>query len=251
LLVKSFGEAIVPTKARSTRLALAAFALAAAAGTGAALSLGVQQAEAVGPTLPTLPLPTVTVPGVTTVAPPTTTGSTSTVTTAVTTTVAVPAPGDPPAAPPVTTTKTTVPPPPPPPGPTIAGARRLASGAVSIPVSSVHAPARLRLLVSFAPHVLKQKGQRIAVALRVVDTRGYVVRGARVVVGMAFAAHGATRRVGMRLSAIDGLATFTAPVRLPAKRPQLVVLVIGAIDPLAPRAAGASLTLRVPIRMPR
>jgi len=231
----------VPTKARSTRFALAAVALTAAAGSGAALALGPTL-----PGLPTLPLPPVTVPGVTTIAPPTTTETTATVTTAATTTVAAPAPA--PSEPPVTTTKTSVPAAPPLP---IAGARHLASGAVSIPVSSVRAPARLRLLVSFAPHVLKVRGQRVAVALRVVDTRGYVVRGARVVAGLAFTVRGATHRLGTKLSATDGLATFTAPVRLPTTRPKLIVLVIGAADPLAPRAANALLSVRIPVRLPR
>jgi hypothetical protein len=233
-----------------SRFAVAACALAAAAGTGAVLSLDVQQADAVGPTptLPTLPLPTVptvTVPGVTTIAPPTTTAATTTVTTAVTTTVATPAPGDPPS---VTTSQTTLPPVP---ALTVAGARHLASGAVSIPVSSVRLPARLRLLVSFAPHVLRINGERVSVALRVVDSRGYVVRGARVAVGMAFGAHAATRRVGTKVSAADGLATFAAPVRLPAKRPQLVVLVVRAVDPVAPSAANASFTVRIPVRPAR
>jgi hypothetical protein len=235
-----------------SRFAVAACALAAAAGSSAGLSLDVQQAEAVGPTLPTLPLPTVptvTVPGVTTIAPPTTTETTTTTgtttttaTTVVTTTVATPAPGDPAS---VTTSQTT---PPPLPALTVAGARHLASGAVSIPVSSVRLPARLRLLVSFAPHVLRINGQRISVALRVVDSRGYVVRGARVAVGMTFGAHAATQRVGTKLSAADGLVTFAAPVRLPAKRPQPVVLVVRAVDPVAPSAASASFTVRIPVR---
>jgi len=218
----------------------------------------VQRAEALGPTLPlpTLPLPTVTVPGVTTIDMPTTistpatTEVTTTVTTAVTTTVAAPAPtpgGSPPATS-ATTAQTYHPPAAPAP---VAGVRHLASGAVSIPVSSVRAPTRLRLLVSFAPHVFRQKGQRIAVALRVVDTRGYVVRGARIVVGTSFAAHGATARVGTKLSATDGLARFTVPVRLPANRPQQVVLVIRAVDPVAPAAAGALLRVRIPVRLPR
>jgi len=241
----------VPTQIRSARLTLAAFALSAVAGSGAELSLRVQEAEAVGPTLPTLPtlpLPTVTVPGDTTVAPPVATETTTTVTTAVTTTVGSPGPGDPP---PTTTTATATTIPSVPPLPTVAGARHLASGAVSIPVSSVRAPARLRLLVSFAPHVLRVQGQRVAVALRVVDTRGYVVRGARVSAWMAYGAHGASRRVGTKPSATDGLATFTSTPRLPAKRPQLVVLVIKAFDPAAPAAASTSLRLRIPVRLLR
>jgi hypothetical protein len=99
-------------------------------------------------------LPTVTLPGVTTVTLPTvatTTAPTSTTT---------------PSSATMETLRSTA---------QVTGAKRLRSGPISIPVSSVRAPARFRLVLNFVP------GSRAtSVRARVIDTRGFVVRGARV-----------------------------------------------------------------------
>jgi hypothetical protein len=237
---------------------------------GVALSSTVQQASALDLPLPTLPLPTVpTVPTVTvpevTTTPPTTTSqsvptttttattstapSTTTVTATVTTTAE---PQDQPSSTtpsagttPATTTATTAPTTTPVAAPAVAGARRLAVGAVSVPVSSVRAPARLRILYSYAPHVLRQRGQRISVATRVVDTRGYVVRGARVTVTTSVGKH------GTKLSAVDGLAMFGVPAALRPRDRGTLLLSVRAVDPAAPAAATAALRIRIPIRTTR
>jgi hypothetical protein len=67
----------------------------------------------------------------------------------------------------------------PPPGPE--GQIRLPSGRVSIPVTSVSLPARLIVnAVGFSPNPVRSRAARIAVRVQVVETRGFVVRGALV-----------------------------------------------------------------------
>jgi len=64
-----------------------------------------------------------------------------------------------------------------------AGQIRLASGLVSIPVSSVAPPARLLIdRVQFSPNPVRSRAGAITVRVRVRDTRGFVVRGALVFV---------------------------------------------------------------------
>jgi hypothetical protein len=63
----------------------------------------------------------------------------------------------------------------------VAGAIRLSSGAISIPISSVTAPVSLAIdQVTIAPRSIGGRGQRLRVVVRVLDTRGYRVRGASV-----------------------------------------------------------------------
>jgi hypothetical protein len=86
-----------------------------------------------------------------------------------------------------------------------AGAVRLASGAVSIPASSV--PPEHRLIVSrvgFSPNPVTTRQRPLTVRVRVVDTRGYLVRDALVFVR-------STPRVttgGRLVTTMDGWATF-------------------------------------------
>jgi hypothetical protein len=86
-----------------------------------------------------------------------------------------------------------------------AGAVRLPSGAVSIPATSV--PADHRLVVSqvgFSPNPVTSRGRALTVRVRVMDTRGYLVRDALVFVR-------STPRVtsgGRLVTAMDGWATF-------------------------------------------
>jgi hypothetical protein len=67
------------------------------------------------------------------------------------------------------------------PGSGLAGAIRLASGAVSIPIESVTAPARLTIdRITVSPKWIGSRGQRVIIVVRIADSRGYRVRGASV-----------------------------------------------------------------------
>lgn len=243
---------------RRPRIAARAGSIVALAALGFAVAAGGQRAAA-------LDLPTITLPGVTTITLPaaltsTTTGTTATTattTTATTPTTATttaatagPAPS-PPASPPDPGTET-ISAPRPSGGPaadsTIAGAIHLAGGVVSIPISSVRAPAHLQILLSYAPHVA-HLGRPIAVRGRIVDTRGYVIRGARVRVSSGPV--GKLRAAGTRISAADGLVGFTVPTRALLGRTPPLVLLVRAGDPSAPGAADASRRVLVPSRRPR
>lgn len=70
----------------------------------------------------------------------------------------------------------------PPPNPTLPpGAIRLPNGKVSIPVTSVSPPERLIIDdVEFTPNPVRSRQTTLELRLHVVDTRGYVVRGALV-----------------------------------------------------------------------
>ena len=190
-------------------------------------------------------LPTVTLPGITTVTLPTvgtTAAPTSTTTTVVTTTtVAVtppPSPGAPPAVTttPVSTTtesvRTTA---------QVTGAKRLRSGAISIPVSSVRAPARLRLVVRFV-----RSARDASIQTQVIDTRGFLVRGARV--SMRGTPVRALLTARTKLSAANGSAAFAVHPRKTTRPLTKVVLTLRAVDPAAPALASASSRLRLTIR---
>src|SRR5581483_4983160 len=240
-----------PARTRWLRLSVHAGWVAPVALLGFLVSATPQPAAALG-------LPTITLPGLTTVTLPSlATGTTSTATTGTqppTTSAADTT--TPAAAPPATT------PQPSDPAPatgtaaglsdshsSVAGAIRLAGGAVSIPVSSVRAPAQLRILLSFAPKLVRRRAQPIAVRARIVDTRGYVIRGARV--QLSAGPSGKLKAGKPKLSAKDGLVAFA--VRSPAKlrRRANVVLLLRAVDPKAPVATNVSRRARVPSRLPR
>jgi hypothetical protein len=213
------------------------FALACGAvlfAVGFALSAQPQQASAGGL------LPTVTLPGVTTVTLPTPTVSTGTTTPVTTTPVTVtsPAPG---AQSTVTTTRTSTPAGASRSAAQVSGAKRLPSGAISIPISSVRAPARLRLVVKFVPNA-----RTASVSAQVVDSRGYLVRGARV----SMLSAPARLLVGAKpkLSAVDGQVVFLVQPRKTAHLGSTVALTIRAVDPSAPALANASGRLRLTIR---
>jgi len=62
-----------------------------------------------------------------------------------------------------------------------AGAVRLPSGKISVPITSVSAPERLVAAeIDFVPNTVRSRTQPIILRVRVVDTRGYVVRDALV-----------------------------------------------------------------------
>lgn len=230
------------------RVATHAAWIVVAAALGFELSTSPEQANALG--LPTITLPgltTVTLPGI----PTTTTAATTTppTTTAATATDPQPAPSPvpPTQAGPVTATATTAGTPDAPAAETtVAGAIRLAGGVVSIPVSSVRAPARLRVLLSVTPTKIARATQRVSVSTRIVDTRGYVVRGARVVVRAGRS--GTLRSAGTRLSSVAGLARFVVRNRVAIRRGARLLLVIQAVDPRAPKAAAASRRVQIAMR---
>jgi hypothetical protein len=229
--------------ARTPRTATHAAWLVVAASLGFALSSASGQAHALG-------LPTITLPGLTTVplpTLPTTTATTTTAAAAATTTGAQTAPAPAPTPAPTATTATTAVVPDAPAADTaLAGAIRLAGGVVSIPVSSVRAPARLRILLSVAPTQVTRASQPVSVRTRIVDTRGYVVRGARVVVRAGRS--GTLRGAGTRVSTADGLAGFVVRNRVAIRRGAKLLLVVQAVDPRAPKAATASRRLQIAMR---
>ena len=201
----------------------------------AGFAFGLQAPGAAGDiTFPSLPVPTVSVPALTVpqILPTTSTTATdpasspaSTVTTATaagTTTTAAPAPTP------------------------ISGARRLANGAISIPVSSVRAPEQLVVSVSLAPGTLSRAAQTVRARVKVADTRGYLVRGARV--SLRAIPAGKLGALARQISSADGQAGFSVRLRATLRRGSLL-LIVSAADPAAPKLAAASRSVRLPIRI--
>lgn len=209
---------------------------------GFVLTAEPQQASA-GGLLPTVTLPTATLPGVTTVTLPTvatTTAPASTTTVVTTTTAAATAPSlgtttvtTTPASTTAETVRSTA---------QVSGAKRLRSGVISIPVSSVRAPARLRLVLKFVPGV-----RATSIRAQVIDTRGFVVRGARI--SMRSAPVLALMSEKAKLSAVDGSAVFPVRLRKTTRLHTTVTLTLRAVDPTAPALANASSRLRLAIRV--
>jgi hypothetical protein len=226
-----------------------ALALAAAGGLGFLVAAQPQPATADGLPLPTvsipslpITLPTVTLPPVT--SPITTEPGTTTTTTSIGTTSATP--GAPPAAtvaaPSGTPTGGTAPS-----GTVVLGAIRLPSGAVSIPVTSVRSPARLVLVVTVTPRSLQGQTQAIKASVRVSDTRGFLVRGARVAVRSVPA--GRLTPLAQKRSAADGRATFVVRAKPAVLRQRgRLSLLVSAADPDKPRVVAVSRVIAIPIR---
>lgn len=98
-----------------------------------------------------------------------------------------------------------------------AGAVRLRSGAISIPATSIPSDQRMVVAqVSFAPNPVRSRKHVINVRVKVVDTRGYVVRDALVFVRSTPLVTNASRQP----TAMDGTVTFQmVPLpSFPAKR---------------------------------
>lgn len=183
-------------------------------------------------TVPTLPLPTVTEPPAGTTPGTTTAPVTTTAPGATTAGGATP----PPMSVTATTTTTVRSDSAGAATPAIGGARRLADGLISIPVSSVQAPARLVIRVSFTPKVIRQAKQPVTVKVSVLDTRAYVVRGARVALRSVPA--GMLVRLAPKLSAQNGKLSFVA-------RPKTLR---GRSLALRITSRAASTTVRIPVR---
>jgi len=199
----------------------------------AGFAFGLQAPSAAGDiTVPSLPIPTVSVPALTVpqILPTTSTtatdpasGPTSTVTTA-------------------TAAGTTTPTP-----TAISGARRLANGAVSIPISSVRAPERLVVSVSLAPRTVSRPAQTVRARVKVADTRGYLVRGARV--SLRAIPAGKLGALARQISNAGGQAGFSMRLRDATLRRGSLLLIVSAADPAAPKLAVASRSVRLPIRI--
>jgi hypothetical protein len=110
----------------------------------------------------------------------------------------------------------------------VAGARRLSNGLISIPVSSVVLPARLVIeRVRFSPARLTPSSATLKASVRIRDTRGYVVRGARLEIRYDGAAK--SRLGPVRTSALDGGVGSTMDIRtLPPARSSRLPLLIRA-----------------------
>jgi hypothetical protein len=201
----------------------------------AGFAFGLQAPGAAGDiTVPSLPIPTVSVPALSVpqILPTTSTtatdpasGGTSTVTTAAAgvSTTAAPTPT------------------------AISGARRLANGAISIPISSVRAPERLVVSVSLAPRTVSRRAQTVRARVKVADTRGYLVRGARV--SLRAIPAGSLGALARQISSADGQAGFTMRLRDATLRRGSLLLIVSAADPAAPKLAAASRSVRLPIRI--
>jgi hypothetical protein len=131
----------------------------------------------------------------------------------------------------------------------IAGAIHLASGAVSVPVSSVRAPAFLVLdRITTSPSWIAARGQRFRVVVRVGDSRGFRVRGASIGVGSA--PGGRIKPAGVHKTGLDGTVTLqlTTSSRLPLRKGSKLILVVSAYE--AGSAPGALESIRRVISLP-
>ena len=131
----------------------------------------------------------------------------------------------------------------------IVGAIHLASGAVSVPVSSVSAPAFLVLdRITASPTWIGARGQRFRIVARVSDSRGYRVRGASIGVGSA--PGGRIKPVGVHKTGLDGTVTLqlTASSRLTLRKGSRLILVVSAYE--ASSAPGAAMSIRRAISLP-
>jgi hypothetical protein len=122
----------------------------------------------------------------------------------------------------------------------IAGAVRLASGQISVPVSSVTRPVHLVVTpVLVTPSTIRTKAARLVVLLQVSDTRGYLVRGA--VIHLTSKPLHAFVRTSLHKTGATGLARFT-----------LVTSAHLALNPhtavtITARVATTALRIRVPV----
>jgi hypothetical protein len=125
----------------------------------------------------------------------------------------------------------------------VAEAQRLPNGAVSIPVTSVSAPARLLVVVSVQPRRILRAAQVVKTSVEVRDTRGYLVRGAAVAISTVPA--GKLVPVHQKRSAVNGRAAFVVRLRSGKLRPGTFFLRVTASDPAAPTATAATREVQI------
>lgn len=121
------------------------------------------------------------------------------------------------------------------------GAIRLGDGRVSIPASGVTAPARLVIeRVSFSPMILRSRKQTVTATVHVMDTRGFVVRDARVY--LRGVPERRIRPAAEKATRMDGTASFRLiPTKLlPLRRGGTLVIFVRARKPGEPTVAGTS-----------
>jgi hypothetical protein len=128
------------------------------------------------------------------------------------------------------------------------GAVILTGGFVSVPVGSVRPPARLVIdAVRVAPTVVRSPRQQLQLVLRVMDTRGYLVRNAVVVVGSV-----PTGKIGLvaaQTTRTDGTASFRLRLARPLpQKPGRLTLAVRVRDASGKVAAlrRVSVALRLP-----
>jgi hypothetical protein len=185
--------------------------------------------------VPTVSVPTVTVPQILPTTAPVTSDpppATGAAPTSVTVTGATSA---------VTSAATT--------GTTVAGARLLANGTISVPVSSVRSPVRLVVVISLEPQTLRRGTETIRARVQVSDTRGYLVRGARV--ALRSVPFGKLAATSQRTSASDGRAGFSLRLKDTRMRNGSLSLIVSAADPAAPNLALASSRAHLSVRIHR
>jgi hypothetical protein len=131
----------------------------------------------------------------------------------------------------------------------IVGAIHLSSGAVSVPVSSVSAPAFLVLdRITMSPSWIGARGQRFRIVARLADSRGFRVRGASIAVGSV--PGGRIAPAGVHKTGLDGTVTLqlTTSSRLPMRKGSKLILVVSAYE--AGSASGAVKSIRRVISLP-
>jgi hypothetical protein len=84
--------------------------------------------------------------------------------------------------------------------------------------------------------------------VKVADTRGYLVRGARV--SLRAIPAGKLGPLARQISSADGQAGFSLRLRDATLRRGSLLLIVRAADPAASTLAAASRSVRLPIRIP-
>ncbi|HEY2935574.1 MAG TPA: hypothetical protein VGJ25_03190 [Gaiellaceae bacterium] len=127
----------------------------------------------------------------------------------------------------------------------VEGAIVLTGGAVSIPVTSVQAPARLVIdWVSLSPTAIRAAGQPVRAAFRVSDSRGYVVRDA--VLDVRSLPAGRIGTAVIRPTGVDGVVRFwLRPTKLLSiRRGTRLTILVRAYQP-AGKPSGGIAALRI------
>jgi hypothetical protein len=135
---------------------------------------------------------------------------------------------------------------------TVAGAVRLRNGRISIPATSVASPARLIMSrVRVLPAQVRTARQKLLASFRVSDSRGYLVRNARVDVRSIPTGRIRPRSVYSRIDGSVTIALQTTP--LLSLRPGILTLLFASYVPGQARSHGpaARSLVHLPVRPAR